>query len=230
MNGPSELSGVRHLGAIQEQSMNDVLKQAAEAIRGLDEAYCRAGALLSREERDEDRKRLMAARAALAALESAQERQGEALVRFCPGCGSIGEVESKYRDCCPDGSHARRIPESLATRCQSLFRAALESAVAPQPLRELSEDRWLPIETAPKDGRIVLYWVNAVRYSEDEETGQLIETDVSQPDLGQWIDGGEHGAGYHDPFAGIPGDAGAPTHWQPLPIPPSAMRAARSAK
>lgn len=37
-----------------------------EALRGLDEAYCRAGDSLSREERAEDRKRLMAARAAIA--------------------------------------------------------------------------------------------------------------------------------------------------------------------
>lgn len=36
------------------------------ALRGLDEAYCRAGALLNREERTEDRKRLIAARAAIA--------------------------------------------------------------------------------------------------------------------------------------------------------------------
>ncbi|MDH1255074.1 hypothetical protein N5C67_20700 [Comamonas thiooxydans] len=37
-----------------------------EALRGLDEAYCRAGTLLTREERTEDRKRLIAARAAIA--------------------------------------------------------------------------------------------------------------------------------------------------------------------
>lgn len=37
-----------------------------EALRGLDEAYCRAGTHLTREERTEDRKRLIAARAAIA--------------------------------------------------------------------------------------------------------------------------------------------------------------------
>ncbi|MDR6216219.1 hypothetical protein [Paracidovorax wautersii] len=36
-----------------------------EALQGLDEAYCRAGAPLTREERHEDRKRLIAARAAI---------------------------------------------------------------------------------------------------------------------------------------------------------------------
>jgi hypothetical protein len=37
-----------------------------EALKGLDEAYCRAGLNLTREERHEDRMRLIAARAAIA--------------------------------------------------------------------------------------------------------------------------------------------------------------------
>ena len=37
-----------------------------EALRGLDEAYCRSGENLTREERAEDRRRLIAARAAIA--------------------------------------------------------------------------------------------------------------------------------------------------------------------
>lgn len=37
-----------------------------EALDGLDQAYCRAGPQLTRDERMEDRKRLIAARAALA--------------------------------------------------------------------------------------------------------------------------------------------------------------------
>lgn len=37
-----------------------------EALIGLDEAYCRAGEKLTRDERTEDRKRLIAARAAIA--------------------------------------------------------------------------------------------------------------------------------------------------------------------
>lgn len=36
-----------------------------EALKGLDEAYCRAGAELTKEERHEDRLRLIAARAAI---------------------------------------------------------------------------------------------------------------------------------------------------------------------
>lgn len=67
------------------------------------------------------------ARAALA-------RQPEPVVRFCPGCGSVGEVPNKYRDCCPDGSHARMIPESLAHRCRDLFRLALDAAQQTDPV------------------------------------------------------------------------------------------------
>lgn len=52
--------------------MTELEKQLAEALRGLDDAYCRAGSPLSREERQEDRKRLIAAREALAAFDAQQ--------------------------------------------------------------------------------------------------------------------------------------------------------------
>lgn len=55
----------------------------------------------------------------------------EAMVRFCPGCGSVGEVPDAYRDCCPDGIGARVIPAALATKCHDLFRMALSAAVQP---------------------------------------------------------------------------------------------------
>lgn len=42
------------------------VEELIEALEGLDEAYCRAGPQLTRDERMEDRKRLIAARAALA--------------------------------------------------------------------------------------------------------------------------------------------------------------------
>lgn len=49
----------------------------------------------------------------------------EPLVRYCPGCGSIGAVESKYRDCCPDGSDARMVPHKFAQQCRDTFKLAI---------------------------------------------------------------------------------------------------------
>lgn len=54
----------------------------------------------------------------------------EPLVRYCPGCGSIGAVETKYRDCCPDGNEARMIPQALAEKCRATFRLAIKAAMA----------------------------------------------------------------------------------------------------
>jgi hypothetical protein len=51
----------------------------------------------------------------------------EPMIRFCPGCGSVGTVDEKFRDCCPDGVQARMIPEPLAKRCHNLFSLALDA-------------------------------------------------------------------------------------------------------
>lgn len=69
---------------------------------------------------------------------AAPEPKAEAMVRFCPGCGSVGPVPETYRDCCPDGKKARMIPASLAAHCHDLFQLALEAAPAapPQPQPE----------------------------------------------------------------------------------------------
>jgi hypothetical protein len=61
--------------------------------------------------------------------------QPEPMARFCPGCGSVGPVPEKYRDCCPDGDKARMIPEPLARHCHDLFHLAL-SAPGDWPLPE----------------------------------------------------------------------------------------------
>jgi hypothetical protein len=53
--------------------------------------------------------------------------QPEPMARFCPGCGSVGPVPEKYRDCCPDGDKARMIPEALARHCRDLFQLALSA-------------------------------------------------------------------------------------------------------
>lgn len=54
---------------------------------------------------------------------------GETTVRYCPECSHLGEVHSDCRDCCPDGSKARYIPQHIAEAAQRDFRAS----IAPSP-------------------------------------------------------------------------------------------------
>lgn len=54
----------------------------------------------------------------------------EVSVRFCPGCGGVGQPAGKYRDCCPNGSKARFIPEPLAKHCHDIFQIALAASIA----------------------------------------------------------------------------------------------------
>jgi hypothetical protein len=56
------------------------------------------------------------------------QSSGEPMTRFCPGCGSVGDVPSQYRDCCPDGKRARMIPKNMADQCHDLFQLALDGA------------------------------------------------------------------------------------------------------
>jgi hypothetical protein len=58
----------------------------------------------------------------------------EPLVRYCPGCGSVGPVVAEYLDCCPDGNEARMIPETLARKCRDVFRIAIDSTLAVQAM------------------------------------------------------------------------------------------------
>lgn len=77
---------------------------------------------------------------------------------------------------------------------------------------------WLPIESAPRDGSMVLCWVQAVRFGEDDD-GRHYETDVSECDFGAWHND-EHG-GYFLAFASPRADIENPTYWQPLPAAPA---------
>lgn len=64
-----------------------------------------------------------------AAAAPAESGCAEPLVRYCPGCGSVGPVEAKYRDCCPDGTQARNIPKAMAEKCHDTFQAAVKQAL-----------------------------------------------------------------------------------------------------
>lgn len=71
--------------------------------------------------------------ATIRAARAQEQAEQEPLVRFCPVCGSIGEVDSKYRDCCPDGIKARLVPSRFAEECQGLFNLAIGNVA---PVRE----------------------------------------------------------------------------------------------
>lgn len=75
---------------------------------------------------------------------------------------------------------------------------------------------WQPIETAPKDGTIVLLW--------GEWAGEINgQSGIDTMDIGSFIDGKSDYDG-DDWWLLVTGDAYAcwmrPTHWMPLPPPP----------
>lgn len=69
---------------------------------------------------------------------------------------------------------------------------------------------WQPIESIPKDGRMVLLWIEITRYGEDDD-GNLIEAVEHDADFGNWVEN-EHG-GYVDNYMGKIGDRDYATHW-----------------
>lgn len=76
---------------------------------------------------------------------------------------------------------------------------------------------WLPIETAPKDGRRVDLWVidragHGYRYPD-------VRFDWIADDSFGWTDANSHGRLEPDV---------APTHWMPLPSPPDAPSGGRA--
>lgn len=68
----AEAGTVHHETGLTPRQLVEQRDALAAALAGLDEAYCRAGAPLSRDERTEDRKRLIAARAVLALVKGAK--------------------------------------------------------------------------------------------------------------------------------------------------------------
>jgi hypothetical protein len=123
------------------------------------------------------------------------------------------QAECAPREAQPEPESACN-PADICAGC----RCEYSQSAAPTPERADAETAvaWQPIETAPKDGRMFLGWVNAVQYGESDE-GRQFEADVSDHDFCQWRD---HG-GYFENMMGRVGDASHITHWMPLPAAPS---------
>ena len=82
-----------------------------------------------------------------------------------------------------------------------------------------SEMKWMPIESAPKDGTEVLVWDQrcalgplAMHYTSRE----YLQREYGDPD---YMEAGWYlSYSYPDGFAEVPME---PTHWMPLPLPPA---------
>ena len=98
---------------------------------------------------------------------------------------------------------------------ERLARSGIEQRRAVAAERE--ECGWQPIETAPKDGTQILAYIHI----DDGDIGVMKWMDFGQG-LALWV--------WSDELMGeVDPDPYQPTHWMPLPPPPSAIRARREA-
>ena len=77
---------------------------------------------------------------------------------------------------------------------------------------------WQPIETAPRDGTVVLVWWPDFWVNDGELTDEIVggQCCVSCNRFGEWQREVTYAAILDDDFE----PAEEPTHWQPLPTPP----------
>lgn len=84
-------------------------------------------------------------------------------------------------------------------------------------MSEPDANGWMPIETAPKDGdAVLLYKPDERRVGEYTLAGYF---DEDGPYAGKWVACNGKPLGYFSDWEGK--DQGYPTHWQPLPKPPT---------
>ncbi|WP_196482023.1 DUF551 domain-containing protein [Burkholderia stagnalis] len=136
----------------------------------------------------------------------------ETLVRFCPECGSVGEVPEGARDCCPDGSAARYVPQKFAETCRETFKLAIAPALHVAP-------KWTPtaeaLPTKPGSYLVMLAEVNDWGLTSAYPIQVEFDAFTSKPREFTYSDG------WHDNDA----ITEAVTHWMPLPCGPSGQGA-----
>ena len=57
----------------------------------------------------------------------------EPMTRYCPECSHIGDVPTTAKDCCPDGNHARIVPQFFAELCRKTFERAIDKSSQSKP-------------------------------------------------------------------------------------------------
>ncbi|MGS1028794.1 hypothetical protein [Burkholderia glumae] len=123
---------------------------------------------------------------------------------------------------CANGTH----PDlGIFTRMVIDYGRAVLAAASPAPA--IPAVHWQPIETAPKDGSMILMWVHANRHLIDED-GNPYEENFAAVDFGEWKEFGEHGGAFIAYSCPHGDGADGITHWMPLPIGPTddALKAA----
>lgn len=100
--------------------------------------------------------------------------------------------------------------------------AAAKAETSPKPPACAADDGWQPIETAPEDGRVLLlgYWNSHGNWRTlrgEWHSQEFIDEYAEDPDM--------HTPGWYEVSAEADDETGCwrtnPTHWRPLPKPPT---------
>lgn len=68
------------------------------------------------------------ANAIAATLRALEQSEQEPMTRYCPECSHIGDVPTTSLDCCPDGNHARIVPQHFADLCRETFKRSIDKS------------------------------------------------------------------------------------------------------
>jgi len=111
-----------------------------------------------------------------------------------------------------DRTAHRVITDEQKRDMPSAISASFNTPLFTHPPRSLSNEGWMPIETAPRDGSAILLGHEGAAFDGWWEADGR-ETDTGEPG---WIDGLMNNIEEYTTLH--------PTHWQPLPTPPLSTR------